>query len=176
MYTSRRNLPPSKIDDSKVGHIKFPNLESYASSIIQNVMLFLLCILLQIVDSIISHGSFLNNCFIEHSVVGIRSRVNSNVHLKVCSINSINMIVNEPITLLHKMIQIWSLHCGFMWFCCALNQSRYEYPYEGLMLAGYCDAWCWLLWNRLWSGITVGWGKGSYWNRRKYKNQVQKKL
>ncbi|KAF8401658.1 hypothetical protein HHK36_012604 [Tetracentron sinense] len=52
MYTSRRNLPPSKIDNSKI------------------------------VDSIISHGSFLDNCFIEHSVVGIRSRINSNVHLK----------------------------------------------------------------------------------------------
>ncbi|XP_028118644.1 glucose-1-phosphate adenylyltransferase large subunit 3, chloroplastic/amyloplastic [Camellia sinensis] len=52
MYTSRRNLPPSKIDSSKI------------------------------VDSIVSHGSFLNNCFIEHSVVGIRSRINSNVHLK----------------------------------------------------------------------------------------------
>uniref|UniRef100_A0A2N9H9W3 glucose-1-phosphate adenylyltransferase n=1 Tax=Fagus sylvatica TaxID=28930 RepID=A0A2N9H9W3_FAGSY len=35
-----------------------------------------------IVDSIISHGSFLTNCFIEHSVVGIRSRISSNVHLK----------------------------------------------------------------------------------------------
>ncbi|KAB1214230.1 Glucose-1-phosphate adenylyltransferase large subunit 1, chloroplastic [Morella rubra] len=52
MYTSRRNLPPSKIDNSKI------------------------------VDSIISHGSFLTNCFIEHSVVGIRSRISSNVHLK----------------------------------------------------------------------------------------------
>ncbi|CAJ2649540.1 unnamed protein product [Trifolium pratense] len=52
MYTSRRNLPPSKIDNSKI------------------------------VDSIVSHGSFLNNAFIEHSVVGIRSRINSNVHLK----------------------------------------------------------------------------------------------
>ncbi|CAL5199494.1 unnamed protein product [Lathyrus oleraceus] len=52
MYTSRRNLPPSTIDNSKV------------------------------VDSIISHGSFVNNAFIEHSVVGIRSRINSNVHLK----------------------------------------------------------------------------------------------
>ncbi|GAB2294930.1 Clathrin assembly protein complex 2 beta large chain [Dionaea muscipula] len=52
MYTSRRNLPPTKIDSSKV------------------------------VDSIISHGSFLSNCFIEHSVVGIRSRINSNVHLQ----------------------------------------------------------------------------------------------
>lgn len=41
-------------------------------------------ILLQIVDSIVSHGSFLTNCFVEHSVVGIRSRINSNVHLKVC--------------------------------------------------------------------------------------------
>ena len=39
--------------------------------------------LMQIVDSIISHGSFVNNAFIEHSVVGIRSRINSNVHLKV---------------------------------------------------------------------------------------------
>ncbi|RXH80377.1 hypothetical protein DVH24_041524 [Malus domestica] len=52
MYTSRRNLPPSKIDNSKI------------------------------VDSIISHGSFLTDSFIEHSVVGIRSRINSNVHLK----------------------------------------------------------------------------------------------
>lgn len=38
---------------------------------------------LQVVDSIVSHGSFLNNCFIEHSVIGIRSRINANVHLKV---------------------------------------------------------------------------------------------
>ncbi|PIA30807.1 hypothetical protein AQUCO_05400124v1 [Aquilegia coerulea] len=52
MYTSRRNLPPSQIDKSKI------------------------------MDSIISHGSFLNNCIVEHSVVGIRSRINSNVHLK----------------------------------------------------------------------------------------------
>ncbi|CAN6848506.1 unnamed protein product [Brassica oleracea] len=52
IYTSRRNLPPSKIDGSKL------------------------------VDSIISHGSFLTNCLIEHSIVGIRSRVGSNVQLK----------------------------------------------------------------------------------------------
>ncbi|KAF5465656.1 hypothetical protein F2P56_015639 [Juglans regia] len=52
MYTSRRNLPPTKIDNSKI------------------------------VDSIVSHGSFLTDCLIEHSVVGIRSRINANVHLK----------------------------------------------------------------------------------------------
>eukprot|EP00262_Sarcandra_glabra_P001335 TRINITY_DN11382_c0_g1_i1.p1 TRINITY_DN11382_c0_g1~~TRINITY_DN11382_c0_g1_i1.p1 ORF type:complete len:530 (+),score=70.92 TRINITY_DN11382_c0_g1_i1:139-1590(+) len=52
MYTSPRNLPPTKADNSKI------------------------------VDSIVSHGSFLDNCLIEHSVVGIRSRINCKVHLK----------------------------------------------------------------------------------------------
>ncbi|KAF8675435.1 hypothetical protein HU200_047805 [Digitaria exilis] len=52
MYTSRRNLPPSMVNNSKI------------------------------TDSIISHGCFLDNCRIEHSVVGIRSRIGPNVHLK----------------------------------------------------------------------------------------------
>ncbi|RLN17501.1 hypothetical protein C2845_PM02G04430 [Panicum miliaceum] len=52
MYTSRRNLPPSLVNNSKI------------------------------TDSIISHGCFLDNCRIEHSVVGVRSRIGSNVHLK----------------------------------------------------------------------------------------------
>lgn len=52
MYTSRRNLPPSMVNNSKI------------------------------TDSIISHGCFLDNCRIEHSVVGVRSRIGSNVHLK----------------------------------------------------------------------------------------------
>jgi glucose-1-phosphate adenylyltransferase len=41
---------------------------------------------LQITDSIISHGCFLDNCRIEHSVVGVRSRIGSNVHLKARSL------------------------------------------------------------------------------------------
>ncbi|XP_028551652.1 glucose-1-phosphate adenylyltransferase large subunit 1, chloroplastic-like isoform X3 [Dendrobium catenatum] len=52
IYTSRRNLPPTAVDNSKI------------------------------VDSIVSHGSFLSDCLIEHSIIGIRSRINSNVHLK----------------------------------------------------------------------------------------------
>ncbi|ERN12307.1 hypothetical protein AMTR_s00025p00042290 [Amborella trichopoda] len=52
MYTSPRNLPPTKVDNSKI------------------------------VDSIVSHGSFLDNCLIEHTVVGIRSRINHNAHVK----------------------------------------------------------------------------------------------
>ncbi|EYU41519.1 hypothetical protein ABFS82_07G028300 [Erythranthe guttata] len=52
IYTSKRNLPPSKIDGCKI------------------------------IDSIISHGSFLTSSLIEHSVVGIRSRINFNVVLQ----------------------------------------------------------------------------------------------
>ncbi|TVU45216.1 hypothetical protein EJB05_04692 [Eragrostis curvula] len=52
MFTSRRNLPPSIVNNSKI------------------------------TDSIISHGCFLNDSRIEHSVVGVRSRIGSNVHLK----------------------------------------------------------------------------------------------
>ncbi|KAJ4793527.1 Glucose-1-phosphate adenylyltransferase [Rhynchospora pubera] len=50
--TSRRNLPPSMINDSTV------------------------------MDSIISHGCVLDNCSIEHSVIGLRSHIGSNVSLK----------------------------------------------------------------------------------------------
>ncbi|KMZ68822.1 Glucose-1-phosphate adenylyltransferase [Zostera marina] len=52
IFTSRRNLPSSEVHNSKI------------------------------MDSIISHGSFLKNCCIEHSVVGIRSRISNGVHLK----------------------------------------------------------------------------------------------
>ncbi|XP_021852787.1 glucose-1-phosphate adenylyltransferase large subunit, chloroplastic/amyloplastic [Spinacia oleracea] len=48
-YTSARFLPPTKVDKSKI------------------------------VDSIISHGCFLQECSIEHSIVGIRSRLESGV-------------------------------------------------------------------------------------------------
>uniref|UniRef100_A0A0C9S794 Glucose-1-phosphate adenylyltransferase n=1 Tax=Wollemia nobilis TaxID=56998 RepID=A0A0C9S794_9CONI len=52
IYTSPRNLPPSKIDQSKI------------------------------VESIVSHGCFLQDCSIEHSIIGIRSRILSGVSLK----------------------------------------------------------------------------------------------
>lgn len=84
IYTSRRNLPPSKIENSKVFCLPFSMMSQHSL-----VLWFLrryqltMHVLLQIVDSIVSHGSFLTDCFVEHSVVGIRSRINSNVHLKV---------------------------------------------------------------------------------------------
>ena len=39
--------------------------------------------LLQIVDAIISHGCFLRECSVQHSIVGVRSRLESGVELEV---------------------------------------------------------------------------------------------
>ncbi|XP_031131441.1 glucose-1-phosphate adenylyltransferase large subunit 1-like [Ipomoea triloba] len=52
IYTSPRFLPPSKIDRCKIK------------------------------DAIISHGCFLRDCTVEHSIVGERSRLDSGVELK----------------------------------------------------------------------------------------------
>ncbi|KAG8368219.1 hypothetical protein BUALT_Bualt15G0022400 [Buddleja alternifolia] len=51
-YTSPRFLPPTKIDNCKIK------------------------------DAIISHGCFLRECIVEHSIVGERSRLDSGVELK----------------------------------------------------------------------------------------------
>nr|QYS25844.1 ADP-glucose 1-phosphatase I [Fritillaria thunbergii] len=51
-YTSPRYLPPTKVDKC------------------------------QIVNAIISHGCFLHDCSVQHSVVGVRSRLESGVELK----------------------------------------------------------------------------------------------
>lgn len=37
----------------------------------------------QIVDSIVSHGCFLRDCSVEHSLIGLRSRLESGVEVKV---------------------------------------------------------------------------------------------
>lgn len=38
---------------------------------------------LQLVDAIISHGCFLHECLVQHSIVGERSRLDYGVELKV---------------------------------------------------------------------------------------------
>jgi ADP-glucose pyrophosphorylase len=38
---------------------------------------------LQVQDSIISHGCFLRDCSVKHSVVGVRSRLERGVQLEV---------------------------------------------------------------------------------------------
>lgn len=57
---------------------------------------------LQIKDSIISHGCFLRECSIEHSIVGERSRLDSGVELKV-------RMSYSPISINSKGGQVFSL-------------------------------------------------------------------
>ncbi|XP_057874014.2 glucose-1-phosphate adenylyltransferase large subunit 3, chloroplastic/amyloplastic isoform X1 [Cryptomeria japonica] len=52
IYTAPRSIPPTKVEQSKV------------------------------VDSIVSHGCFLQSCSIEHSIIGLRSWIESGVSLK----------------------------------------------------------------------------------------------
>lgn len=54
IYTSPRFLPPAKIVDCQIN------------------------------DAIISHGAFLEECKVDNSIVGLRSRVGKNVKMVVC--------------------------------------------------------------------------------------------
>ena len=40
-------------------------------------------VFVQVLNSIVSHGCFLTDCSVEHSVIGIRSRLQPGVQLKV---------------------------------------------------------------------------------------------
>lgn len=54
--------------------------------------------ILQIVDAIISHGCFLRECTIQHSVVGERSRLDYGVELKVIiTVSSIRFFSDDMI-------------------------------------------------------------------------------
>jgi hypothetical protein len=60
----------------------------------------------QVRDSIISHGCFLRSCSVEHSIVGVRSRIEDGVTLKVsmicieCQVLSISWMFGECISIL----------------------------------------------------------------------------
>lgn len=53
IYTSPRFLPPAKIVKSKIS------------------------------EAIISHGAYLEECVVEHAIVGLRSRIGKNVVIRV---------------------------------------------------------------------------------------------
>lgn len=60
-------------------------LESVYTPLFQLIIIFIdpsLFLELQILDSIVSHGCFLRECSVQHSIVGIRSRVESGVELQ----------------------------------------------------------------------------------------------
>ncbi|XP_047328425.1 glucose-1-phosphate adenylyltransferase large subunit, chloroplastic/amyloplastic-like [Impatiens glandulifera] len=65
-FTSPRYLPPTKMEKCKI------------------------------VDAIISHGCFLHECYIEHSVIGVRSRLDSGVELKDTMMLGADYYQTEP--------------------------------------------------------------------------------
>ena len=79
-YTSPGFLPPTKIDKCRVC---WCTLSSNLWIWWITFLLMFVGLIFQIVDAIISHGCFLRECTVQHSVVGERSRLDYGVELKV---------------------------------------------------------------------------------------------
>lgn len=77
-FTSPRFLPPTKMEKCRVCFSYWSLFYLVCDSYILLANWFL-----QIVDAIISHGCFLNECNILHSIVGVRSRLETGVELEV---------------------------------------------------------------------------------------------
>jgi hypothetical protein len=75
---------------------------------------------MQVKDSIISHGCFLQECSVEHSVVGVRSRLESGVQLKVWSQKWETPKLLESINLTHKN----STACAVLFFLIFMQNRK----------------------------------------------------
>lgn len=143
-YTSPRFLPPTKIDKCRVCWCTLePKFWLHCV-----ILLLMFLLILQIVDTIISHGCFLRECTVQHSVVGERSRLDYGVELKVIYHNFLNCSDFSLTTWLGD----WeTLFCTF---------------------SGYSDAGSRLLPNWSWNCISSGWGESPNWCWKEHKNQV----
>lgn len=121
----------------------------------------------QVKDSIISHGCFLRECSVEHSVVGVRSRLEGGVQLKVWRESTKLSPLTWPASHLCRA-SVW-LHTKVQRLA-----SLWSVPsdLERVKIAGHCDDGCWYLWNRGWDVHHVGWGQGSSGCWREHKNKV----
>lgn len=68
---------------------------------------------MQIIDAIVSHGCFLRECSVQHSIVGVRSRLESGVELKVSyllyMLLDANMSISKSFFMLYFKRQLDSL-------------------------------------------------------------------
>jgi ADP-glucose pyrophosphorylase len=80
IFTSPRLLPPTKIEKCQVR------------------------------DSIISHGCFLRSCSVEHSIVGIRSRIEDGSTLKVCNVYRAKCLQSSSLGVLDCLYQSCIVH------------------------------------------------------------------
>ena len=89
----------------------------------------------QVMDAIISHGCFLRECSVERSIVGVRSRLDFGVELKVCF--RFTELVEIPSYGLAKMFLI-----RIMWFeCCNVHQDYCFNWKESLFHHNFCLIW-----------------------------------
>ncbi len=65
---------------------------------------------LQVRDSIISHGCFLRSCNVEHSIVGIRSRIEDGSTLKVCNVHRVKRLQSSSLGVLDCLYQSCIVH------------------------------------------------------------------
>jgi ADP-glucose pyrophosphorylase len=65
---------------------------------------------LQVRDSIISHGCFLRSCSVEHSIVGIRSRIEDGSTLKVCNVYRVKCLQSSSLGVLDCLYQSCIVH------------------------------------------------------------------
>jgi hypothetical protein len=110
---------------------------------------------LQVVDAIISHGCFLRECSIDHSIVGERSRLDYGVELKVnyCDFWILSSSTKEPNWLEH--------------FVSVFSDDLFEWLF---LFSGHRDDGSRLLPNWIWNCISLGRREGPNWGRTEYKN------
>lgn len=134
----------------------------------------------------ISDGCFLKECTVQHSIVGIRSRLDSGVQIKVIFLYC-NILYNEQssifpkfspyftsfILFLSKILEWISISCSI-----SLNLTWNHMNHIYKHFSGYHDHGCWLLPNRSWNCFPCSSGKCSNRHWEKYKNcvRIQKML
>lgn len=84
-------------------------------------------------DSIISHGCFLRECSVEHSIVGIRSRLEYGVELKVIFLLFIYLFIHKLLSILFhvfwlkKLSKVLTYPDDSTWYLCAIFQRNYQF-------------------------------------------------
>ncbi len=116
---------------------------------------------MQVKDSIISHGCFLQECSVEHSVVGVRSRLESGVQLKVWSQKWKYQKLLESINLTHKT----STTCAVLFFLIFMQNRKI---WEGTNLSKFFV----FFWSSVWGGkffCRTQWWWGQIHMRRRWR-------
>ncbi len=146
-FTSPRYLPPTKIERCRVSVNPFPDFctiskveqwKRFGKLSVQYPLPMIVQVLklnnriwkiwssivLQVQNSIISHGCFLRDCSVKHSVIGVRSRLERGVQLEVYRVKQ-----RKSKPLLASLILYYSYSCWHEPYpvCCSALSSRTDW-------------------------------------------------